>query len=597
MKKTEYFKLAGLLLSGLIIGCSSESQDKGQSNASDKIQLSGLLLATGLNARSTIFKDTNDNGILDTFEEFARSDDEGFFSYNPNTDINYCESGPENLCLEVFFSSDTETLRSVGGYDSSTGNPVTSTMSREIKLSELLAQTTGSKAFGPVSSKTGQKQSFNNLIISPLTTLFSRIEEDDDATLILANEGLTKDQLDINYLEEKRTNLLNRAIKIQKVIEVAASAVQTHYKAFADHEDLPNDASGFAYDSLLAKLKSDGTTLDDFLSSADALKQVVSDMDEAIKSKVEVINQDEESDPIAKTTRLVDDLPLVVEAIANAGVAINRLVDSVLPDIRVITDPNEQKSVVNLIESLSLVAKEIDQQVEDQNNNTDAYLANLTKTQSILEARNNDGDNAAEVLIKAKLDSLEIVDISTFAKSVSEALDSTSDISTLVDSSVLSSDAKLPISIGETSLLFTRRPSGVETEAGDMAFYFSTDIDGDSDIGEVRTCLRYKEDAVTGTDDSSDSTGVLLTGTWARWDENTILLDLEFANIGRSYFIKSIGELPVDTTKFLYRFDYSGRVKDWLANTANRFEPWLTIPGSNDDCKAQLTDDIGPWPY
>jgi hypothetical protein len=604
MNMIKHWKVIGLMLSCTLIGCGSDSQDNGQVDESARIQLSGVLVAGGQNARATIFKDTNGNGILDTFEEYAKSDDEGYFSKNPNTGIDYCVSGPENLCLEVFFSGSEEILRVVGGYDSSTGNPFSSTMSRVVKISNIIDQNRSSRSLDSSSSKFEYKTLIPDLVVSPLTTLVSSMTEDEASTL-LNNEGITEADLDINYLENdnsgaQNTKLLNRAIKIQKVIEVASSAIETHFESFGDHEDLPNDASGFVYESLAKQLSdaTQGTTLNEFFGTPGSLKKVLSGTDDAVKLKVEVINQDDESDPIDKTTGLVDDLPMVSDAIDDAGIAINNLIESVLADAdaREFADKNEQKSAVNLIESLSLIAKEINVQIEDEDDDTTLFIQNLGKVQTILEATNSDGDNAAEVLIKSSFDDEDLVDISTFATSVSEAESPTADITTLVDSAVLNSDATLPLAIGGTKLLFSRRPSGIEVEAGDMAFYFSIDPD-DANNGEVSTCLRYKENAVTGEDDSSDSEGVLLTGTWTRWNENTILLDLVFAQIGRSYFIKSIGELPVDISKFQYRFDYNGRVNDWLAETANRFLPFMALPDSDDSCKTLLTQDIGNWPY
>ncbi|HNG59383.1 MAG TPA: hypothetical protein PKZ52_06120, partial [Cellvibrionaceae bacterium] len=93
---TQGFKLTVLALSlALLTNCGGTDQDRGSAavnnSAGSETTLKGLAIDGHL-ARAKVYIDSDNNGVRDAWEPFAFTDNEGYFSYNPNSQKNYCAS-------------------------------------------------------------------------------------------------------------------------------------------------------------------------------------------------------------------------------------------------------------------------------------------------------------------------------------------------------------------------------------------------------------------------------------------------------------------------------------------------------------------------
>src|SRR5690606_22148073 len=118
--------------------------------------LSGLVV-DGRIAGGKVWADMNNNGQIDSFEPYAYTDSDGYYSYNPLTNTNYCtlpviSDEYQRYCLIYGSSIDAIVLRIKGGTDLTTGEP----------LKGAMAMSTTISSSSQISS--------TPLVLSPLTT-------------------------------------------------------------------------------------------------------------------------------------------------------------------------------------------------------------------------------------------------------------------------------------------------------------------------------------------------------------------------------------------------------------------------------------------
>ncbi|MDA9579586.1 putative Ig domain-containing protein [Luminiphilus sp.] len=109
-------------------------------------------------AETRVYLDSNGNGIFDDGEDFTFTDSDGYYTYNPDRDINYCIEGPPRHCLTSSSNIYSVVVRIEGGYDQLTGDPFLGQMSRRTE---------------PARS-TEQGMWPTPVVITPLTTLVAQ---------------------------------------------------------------------------------------------------------------------------------------------------------------------------------------------------------------------------------------------------------------------------------------------------------------------------------------------------------------------------------------------------------------------------------------
>ncbi len=81
--------------------------------------------------------DASENNTPDGFEAFAYTDNQGYFSYNPNTGTNYCQSDEASLqrfCLQIGSQSGDLVIKVEKGVELMTGEPFKSVLTTSVSV-------------------------------------------------------------------------------------------------------------------------------------------------------------------------------------------------------------------------------------------------------------------------------------------------------------------------------------------------------------------------------------------------------------------------------------------------------------------------------
>ncbi|HMU65796.1 MAG TPA: hypothetical protein PKE57_01545, partial [Cellvibrionaceae bacterium] len=268
---TQGFKLTVLALSlALLTNCGGTDQDRGSAavnnSAGSETTLKGLAIDGHL-ARAKVYIDSDNNGVRDAWEPFAFTDNEGYFSYNPNSQKNYCASNAtaeeSQYCLKPARQYDNASLRITGGYDSLTGEPFIGQLSLRLK---------------DVNS---------NQVISPLSSLIGGLSDSQSATL-LGKLGLKSSDLTTDYTAPGANvngELLNNAVKIHKVASLLGKKIGAVYTALGDENGMPSDGTSHAYQELARALSGYNGSLDEALTDANLLKSVAKNAEQAVQKR------------------------------------------------------------------------------------------------------------------------------------------------------------------------------------------------------------------------------------------------------------------------------------------------------------------------
>lgn len=248
----------GMLTMGMLAGCNDIDQDV----PSDEIlqlvdnQFNGIA-AEGYLANSTVFFDNNNNGALDPWEPSAYTDSDGYLSYNPLTETDYCAANASDVdaqyCLQTKQAFDSIIMRINGGISSTSIRPIGGQLSRKIN------NVTANSNVTPV--------------ISPFTSLLTHTPDAQQAAL-LALMDLTPELLDLNYLnlpialddgsevQGIYTALAGKAILIHKLVVVVNDYIDSAYPDLGTEMGMPYDASNAIYKRLSSLLLGYGLELE-----------------------------------------------------------------------------------------------------------------------------------------------------------------------------------------------------------------------------------------------------------------------------------------------------------------------------------------------
>jgi len=242
-----------------ISACSVTEQDAGL-GASDAKPVSGLAI-DGYLARAVVYADTNENNKLDVWEKRALTDGEGYFSYNPNSVINYCDLPSDDAksihCLNAPAGYDEVTIRMTRGYDLTTVEPFTGTISMKVDVNSAV-----------ISSP---------MVASPLTGLLSEMTDEEKTTFYSLETGVDETLAASDFLnfaagnalegaDADRATLIKLAMKTHKVADVIAGLLDSEFDQgtlgggtasggfFNVEEGIPVDASVYVYRAMVAAI-------------------------------------------------------------------------------------------------------------------------------------------------------------------------------------------------------------------------------------------------------------------------------------------------------------------------------------------------------
>jgi len=168
-------------------GCgSSDKQDQPKGDTSRVVS---ARVIDGYLVRATVWADLNGNGELDSFEPRAFTDNDGYVSYNPLTETDYCAADAGTAlarhCLRLVGVAEDQSvlIRVRGGYDSATGLPFK----------------------GMLTLRTSDLEPGQPLVVTPLTSLLAEADAEAPSTRagvdsildLLRKAGIIADAADV----------------------------------------------------------------------------------------------------------------------------------------------------------------------------------------------------------------------------------------------------------------------------------------------------------------------------------------------------------------------------------------------------------------
>lgn len=495
------FKLA--LLSSVIvslIGCSADDQDDPSSNEVKPINVSGVVIDPYIRA-ATVFADYNENGVLDTFEPWALSDDDGYFGLSKSGE-DYCQSNMQH-CLTLS-SNEKVMLVAAGGYDSTTLERVTTRMS---------------------ASYPGE----GTQVISPLTSLITAsIEEDFDKNINFMSSP---------FGDETAIVALQLAFDLHKRVEILSQVLTPEYSAIGNNELLPTDLSGFVYQAINQVATEQAIELNEFLQK----------------------NTENQYELILDNART-----RLNEAYEKAGVSLfsNNSVSKrqQAPAIRSeIASNSELSSFFTAFEPFLVLRFERALESDTIAELPFIQAGTLRQIQLVV----NQAKNSLMTNRDINADTMPIIDIfnayegtsltdsfgrDTYDSSLWDLANSASQSAMENTLALMATRTELPNLVGNKTLTLEERTS---TRDAKIIFYFDGELSGD-----LSACIYYQD--LTDADNFNNSDGVLFTGSWSKQDYQ-LFLTLNVASAPQALRIKSgLG------TSFVFDYDNKDRAWDGI---------------------------------
>lgn len=557
-------KLSLACCAASLIACGGTGQDDGTPSTYSQTY-SGLVI-DGYIARATVFLDTNNDGTRNAWEPFAFTDDEGYYSYNPNTETDYCASTATaeqaQYCLRTSTEHQNVVVRVDSGYDILTGEPFAGQLSRRLDAGD----------------------STQNNLITPLTTIVTNVQNSSDRNQLLNSVGVVESDLNVNYLNtdgngEINEHLLNTSLKIHKVVTVLSDRLTDTYTEIGDEVGTPNDATQQVYNQLANSMLNTNQTLDQTIQDNNALAQVLDNAESSLRSiyqrKEFTLPQDlGDTENSGNFSRVIQ----VSQGISN-------VIDSVVPTNGNIQDNSEARGNVRAIESVVIKAinetnndSSIDNAVNFFTNSNNSNLIN-SLTQSL------SGDRGDLVSLANNDFSGDDFDSEEEVTSASTLPDDATPFSYIAGMQIRVSDLDLGSS-----------PNNLKDS--EVEVYFkgeTTDLSG-----AFTACAKYIDGAnIDGSLGEGNSRGEIVDGYWSllgadqiNTESYSLLLTITFLGTTYQAIMKPSGTAIIDNTEYhKVRFDNDGEVSTWHSELG--LISTDSIPTSNADCESRLPSRVG----
>lgn len=542
-----------------LIGCGGTGQDD-QTPSTSSTQFSGVVIDGAL-ARATVYLDSNNNGTRDPWEDSAFTDNDGYYSFNPITNTDYCaSSAPDSekiYCLQSTRSFSNVVVRIDGGYDLLTGEPFLGQMSRRVELEESENSVTS--------------------VVSPLTSLLTNVESNDDRSNVLNALRISENDLDINYLDSDglgsvNSSLLNKALKVHKTVTVLADRLNDNYEALNNEVGTMNDPSSEVYRNLAQELTANSDTgLDNVLRDAQALTRILDNSERVVRDLYEQKELDLPTD--LGSSESPDQFTRVVNIASNVPNIVNRLIDPIST-----IDTSGAQGSARALEAF--VIKSVNEGSSDDSsidNAIDFFInePNVSLINALTSALSND---------RGDLSSLVSNDFSG-SDFDSEEDDSAQPLSLLAGKTLKVSDLDLG-----------NAPNDLKD--AEVEFYFMGNANDIS--GSLAACAKFIDGAnIDGTLGDGNSRGELVDGYWSMLGASSdnrssfsVLLTIEFLGATYQAILKPNGTATIANTEYeRIRFDFDGEIKSWYS--VDGLTTTEVVPTSNADCETRLPSRVG----
>ncbi len=510
-----------------IAGCGMTPQDEGLGASSAKPV--SAVVVDGYLAGATVYIDVNENNKLDAWEARALTDMQGYFSYNPTTPVNYCELAETNSlfvhCLKAPAGYDNVLIRMTQGYDLSTAEPFTGTISMRMNVASADVMT-------PVAA-------------TPITGLLAEVPAD-QVIVFLETEGISTELSGVDFLdfngetltEANRLKLLQLALQAHKVAVVIAEFLDPLYGAanaanslpadfFGSNAGAPVDASPYVYKAIVSVALSNSSSIDTILTDA-ALMQLV--IDEAIanlnKYVIEEYNarlpQDEVTgvpsnpsdmlQPIAATDVVGLDAKAVVVGAMIKDVFASSLVVNGGYDIE--SDATSRIRAIDAVVSMTLVGDAAATTAAVNLASDPTYMTNLRSSRvnmvSMKEKLIAGNTTAAVADFSSRLSFNEIV---AGGSSPFEASDAGGTVNNQ--------------GFGGNTLALNKDPNDPGAGSVGIDFVGVPDVNGNVDPAATTGTMTIDANSLGGDFASADGSPLQLDGTWTKVDDYTMIMNIE----------------------------------------------------------------------
>lgn len=552
------FKINLLALSlAALTSCGGNDQDRGSvsvnNTAATPSAIKGLAIDGHL-ARAKVYIDSDSNGVRDAWEPFAFTDNEGYFSYNPNNQKNYCASDStaeeSQYCLKPARQYDNATLRITGGYDTLTGEPFSGQLS--LRLKEVN----------------------NNQVISPLSSLTSGLNDSQNAAL-LTKLGLNSSDLNTDYTApgtDINGELLNTAIKLHKVASLLGKKISSVYTALGDENGMPVDATSHAYAELAKALSNYNGSVDEALTDAALLKTVAKNSEQAVQKRY----QDKE---LALPAQSDDDakFDVIVERLQQLTPLINQL----LPPIKN-TRAEDARAGARAIEVLGIKAS-AEREKDAATDRAFTFFRNyVSSNQELLAGLGSEQADISQLTEHSFSD---------------EDLKNPQGIKHLgqVDNSAVPFNAVGGKQLHVADMDLGQKPNNLK----DIEFELYFAGNNEASAGSFTACAKYiKKAKADGSLGKGNSRGELIKGFWSQMERRnstnnySLLLTFEFLGAKYQAIMKSVGSRTIDGTVYqALRFDNNDDYRIWYS--AKGLEQQSTPPTSSSECQSRLPSRVG----
>lgn len=538
-----------------LAGCGGSDQDAG---ASSKVAVSGLAL-DGYLARAEVFQDVNGNNVRDAFEVLRFTDNDGYYSYNPLTQTNYCAATTSKAlrdrhCLEVVTGNYPIVTR--GGYDLATGEPFHGNMRKMVNVRS-------------------DRDITENDVISPITTILSYVPTA-DLPAVKDKLGVSDTDLNRDFLNRSSSltgqtedinldrNLIKVTQQIHKTITAASKIVEQTYN-FEAEKNLPNDASSYMYSVFARDLSRPSiSSVVDLTTNVTNLSQSMRQVRQDIEAAYSGARVTIPSGAAALSDDILD---------ANSLNSVTRV--SSLVDVAVNNMPN----VVPTLTTTQPFAKVIEVSVEKISRNRTSL-----DVQAIIDAM-NDSTSRAILLTEFSKPSTNITSLIDVDFSDTTAVTTVTNISYLP---VFAELANKQLALGEADLAAKRDLSAI------LYFSIAEGAEATATSGTLVACVRYIDGLEANGNLKSEGTLATHTnaGTWSQLNSGfSMLLDLEFAGAKRQATIQFGGP---SGSEYIYRTDIGDELKEWTGPALTVYDPAVTpVPTNDAECKTAL-DTLDP---
>lgn len=553
-----------LLITSGITACGGSGQDEGRvEHYSQTIQ--GVAIDGHL-ARSMVFADFDNNGTRDPWEPYAFTDDDGYFSVNPKTGINYCDhpddAGLAVHCLSLDRSTDQLILRVDGGYDTLTGEPFLGQLSRRLTRQDSSPTTAA--------------------VITPLTTLISSLKTEAEQDFVLTNIGIQRSDLDIEYVDPETlrvdNRLFNKALKLQKSVTILSDRIEDIYTEIGEAVGTPNDVSAIVYGNLARLMSANSLPLEDALVRADLLQQVL----ESSEQQVQQIYERRELDS-PRSEHLENRLQQYQNSTTEIAM-LNQVTDHLFA-INSDSHLSDLKGRSRALEAL--VVKTIDNsRYETHAQQSLAFVldpANAVLVDQLLEVLNEETADLAAV-IKANLNSPHLGTPDAVRQNF-QLSPRAAPFANLEGKQIRVSDPDLGFAPNQL-------------QDSEVEIYFKGMPNATS--GGFEACVKYIDGANTdGRLGDGNTRGEKVNGQWSllgasrnSGESYSLLLTINFLGATYQAIMKPAGFESIDNREVQQiRFDYGGEFRSWHSESG--LEPQDQIPQSNGDCANRLPSRIG----